>query len=216
MDVAFLLRILPPLLQGLEITVALTAIALVGAAIGGLIVAAGRRSRFAAVRAVTIAYIDAMRNTPILAQIFILYFGVPEIGLYPDAFACGAIALVLQNSAYAGEVYRAGIESVHRTQTEAALSLGMMPRRAQFDIVLPQAVRRVLPVLGSQAVVILKDSSIASTISVGELTHAGKLLLDRSAAPYETFFMIALLYLVMAALVLGAMRLLALRFPVRT
>ena len=216
MDVAFLLRILPPLLQGLEITVAMTALALVGAALGGLIVVAGRRSRFTPVRAVTAAYIDAMRNTPIMAQIFILYFGVPEIGLYPDAFACGVIALVLQNSAYAGEIYRAGIESVNRTQTEAALSLGMMPGRALFDIVLPQALRRVLPVLGSQAVVILKDSSIASTISVAELTHSGKLLLDRSAAPYETFFMVALLYLAMAAIVLGAMKLLALRFPVRT
>jgi polar amino acid transport system permease protein len=216
MDLAFILRILPPLLQGLEITVALTALALIGAASGGLVVAAGRRSRYTAVRAASIAYIDVMRNTPIMAQIFILYFGAPEIGLYPDAFACGVIALVLQNSAYAGEIYRAGIESVHRTQTEAALSLGMMPRRALFDIVLPQAVRRVLPMFGNQAVVILKDSSIASTISVAELTHSGKLLLDRSAAPYETFFTVALLYLLMAALVLGAMKLLALRFPVRT
>ena len=216
MDTAFLLRILPALLEGLEITVALTALALVGAALGGFVVVGGRRSRFAAVRAVTIAYIDVMRNTPVLAQIFILYFGLPEIGLYPGAFACGVIALVLQNSAYAGEIYRAGIESVKRTQTEAALSLGMMPRRALFDIVLPQALRRVLPVLGNQAVVILKDSSIASTISVAELTQAGKLLLDRSAAPYETFFMMAALYLAMAAILLGGMKLLAWRFPVRT
>ena len=216
MDTAFLLRILPDLLEGVKITVALTAIALVGAAVGGLVVAAGRRSRLASVRAITIAYIDIMRNTPVLAQIFILYFGLPEIGLYPEAFACGVIALVLQNSAYAGEIYRAGIESVNRTQTEAALSLGMMPSRALFDIVLPQALRRVLPVLGNQAVVILKDSSIASTISVAELTQSGKLLLDRSAAPYETFFMMAALYLAMAAIVLGAMKLVALRFPVRT
>ena len=216
MDIAFLLRILPALLEGLQVTVELTAIALVGAALGGLVVAAGRRSRFTPVRAVTIAFIDVMRNTPVLVQIFVLYFGVPEIGLYPDAFACAVIALVMQNSAYAGEIYRAGIESVNRTQTEAALSLGMMPRRALFDIVLPQAICRVLPVLGNQAVVILKDTSIASTISVTELTQNGKLLLDRSAAPYETFFMMAVLYLAMAAIVLGAMRLLALRFPVRT
>ena len=216
MDTAFLLRILPDLLEGVKITVALTAIALVGAAVGGLVVAAGRRSRLAPLRAITIAYIDIMRNTPVLAQIFILYFGLPEIGLYPEAFACGVIALVLQNSAYAGEIYRAGIESVNRTQTEAALSLGMMPSRALFDIVLPQALRRVLPVLGNQAVVILKDSSIASTISVAELTQSGKLLLDRSAAPYETFFMMAALYLAMAAVVLGAMKLVALRYPVRT
>jgi len=144
------------------------------------------------------------------------HFGVPEIGLYPEPFTCGVIALVLQNSAYAGEIYRAGIDSVNRTQTEAALSLGMLPRRALFDIVLAQAIRRVLPVLGTQAVVILKDSSIASTIAVVELTHSGKLLLDRSAAPYETFFMVAMLYLATAAFLLGAMKLLALRFPVRT
>lgn len=216
MDVAFMLRILPPLLQGLEITLALTALALIGAALGGLVVVSARRSRFFPIRAMAIAFIDVMRNTPVLIQIFILYFGVPEIGLYPEPFTCGVIALVLQNSAYAGEIYRAGIDSVHRTQTEAALSLGMLPRRALFDIVLPQAIRRVLPVLGNQAVVILKDSSIASTIAVVELTHSGKLLLDRSAAPYETFFMVALLYLVSAAILLGAMKLLALRFPVRT
>ena len=216
MDFAFIPRLVPLLLEGLRLTVILTMVALAGAAIGGLVVVAGRRSRSRPVRGVTAAFIDVMRNTLIMVPIFILYFGLPSLGLYPDAFSCAVLALVLQNSAYAGETYRAGIESVHRTQTEAALSLGMLPRMALVEIVLPQALRRVLPALGNQAVVILKDTSIASTISLAELTHSGKLLLDRSAAPYETFFVVALLYLALTALLLGAMKLVALRFPVRT
>src|SRR5258708_5981789 len=148
MDFAFVPRIVPLLLEGLRLTVILTIVALAGAAIGGLVVVAGRRSRSRLVRAVTIAFIDVMRNTPIMVQIFVLYFGLPSIGLYPDAFACAVLALVLQNSAYAGETYRAGIDSVHRTQTEAALALGMLPRTALIEIVLPQAIRRVLPALG--------------------------------------------------------------------
>ena len=98
---------------------------------------------------------------------------------------------------------------------EAALSLGMRPRLAMLKVVLPQALRRVLPALGNQGVSMLKDTSIASTIAVAELTHAGKLLLDRSAAPYEIFLAVALLYLAASALLLGALRLVAWRFPVR-
>lgn len=215
MDLAFLQRSLPVLLEGLELTVVLAALAIAGAAAGGFVVMAGRRSRVAPVRAAAIAFIEAMRNTPIMVQIFVLYFGLPSIGVNFSAFACAVIALVLQNSAYTGEIYRAGIESVHRTQTEAALALGMPKHTALWSIVMPQALRRVLPVLGSQAVVVLKDTSIASTISVAELTHTGKLLLDRSAAPYETFLAIALLYLALSALMLGGLRLVARCFPVR-
>jgi His/Glu/Gln/Arg/opine family amino acid ABC transporter permease subunit len=215
MDFAFVLRSLPLLLEGLQLTLALAGLALIGAALGGIVVVMARRSVLAPVRALSLAFIEVMRNTPIMVQIFILYFGLPSIGLYPDAFASGVIALTLQNSAYVGEIYRAGIGSVNRTQTEAALSLGMMPRAVLFQIVLPQALRRVLPMLGSQAVVIVKDTSIASTIAVAELTHTGKLLLDRSAAPYETFLAIALIYLAVTAATLGVLRLVAIRFPVR-
>ena len=215
MDFAFILRSLPLLLEGLQLTLALAGLALVGAALGGIVVALARRSPLAPLRATSLAFVEVMRNTPIMVQIFILYFGLPSVGLYPDAFVSGVIALVLQNSAYVGEIYRAGIESVNRTQTEAALSLGMMPRAVLLQIVFPQALRRVLPMLGSQAVVIVKDTSIASTIAVAELTHTGKLLLDRSAAPYETFLAIGLIYLAVTALTLGALKLVAIRFPVR-
>jgi His/Glu/Gln/Arg/opine family amino acid ABC transporter permease subunit len=214
-DFNFVLRNLPLLREGLEITVALAALSLVGAALGGLVVMAARRSRYRIPRAAALGYIEVMRNTPIMVQIFVLYFGLPSVGLYPDAFYSAVIALVMQNSAYVGEIYRAGIESVRRVQTEAALSLGMRPRPAMAYIVFPQAISRVLPALGNQAVAIVKETSIASTIAVAELTHTGKLLLDRSAAPYETFLAIGLLYLGLSAIVLGGMKLVALRWPVR-
>ena len=105
---------------------------------------------------------------------------------------------------------------MHRVQTEAALSLGMRRGPALAHIVFPQAISRVLPALGSQAVAILKDTSIASTIAVADLTHAGKLLLDRSAAPYETFLAVGLVYLALSSILLGLMKLVALWRPVRT
>lgn len=215
MDLSYIRQNLPQFLQGAELTALLAAASLLGAAVGGLVVVAGRRSRSALIRVPTLGFIELMRNTPVLVQIFILYFGLPSVGLYPSAFASAAFALIAQNSAYVGEIYRAGIESVHRAQTEAALSLGMMPRAALIRIILPQAIPRVLPVLGSQAVAVLKDTSIASTVAVAELTHTGKLLLDRSAAPYEVFSTVGLFYLALSALLLGSLKLLSLRFPVR-
>jgi polar amino acid transport system permease protein len=215
MDFAFLQRSLPVLVEGVELTLMLAVVSIAGAATGGFVVMAARRSGLRPIRGAAIAFIEAMRNTPIMVQTFVLYFGVPSIGVAPSAFTCAVIALVLQNSAYVGEIYRAGVDSVHRTQTEAALALGMRRREALRSIVMPQALRRVLPVLGSQTVVVLKDTSIASTISVAELTHTGKLLLDRSAAPYETFLAVGLLYLVLSALLLGGMRIVAACFPVR-
>ena len=136
-----------------------------------------------------------------------------KVNLSPEVAA--VLGLGVAYSGFLSETVRAGLRSVSYGQTEAALSLGMMPRAVLFQIVLPQALRRVLPMLGSQAVVIVKDTSIASTIAVAELTHTGKLLLDRSAAPYETFLAIALIYLAVTAATLGVLRLVAIRFPVR-
>jgi len=215
MDLRLILRILPDLLEGLKLTVALAACSLLGAAIGGVAVMLARRSSLTLVRRMAIGFIEIMRNTPIMVQIFVIYFGLPSPGLYPDAFPSAVAALVLQNSAYIGEIYRAGLASVNRTQMEAALALGMLPRTALWAIVVPQALRRVMPALGNQAVIIIKDSSIASTIAVAELTHTGKLLLDRSAAPYETFLAVGLLYLALSLTTLFAMRLLARLLPVR-
>jgi len=215
MDLAYLLRSLPDLAEGALVTAELAGVALLCAGLGGLPVAAARRSHRRWLRQLSGTYVEVMRNTPILVQLAVLYFGLPTIGLYPDAFISAAIALTLQNAAYTGEIYRAGIASVASGQAEAAAALGMRPTGVYLRVVLPQALRRVVPSLGNQAVVIIKDTSIASTVALAELTSSAKLQLDRSAAPYETFLLVALLYLLMSGTALGLLKLAALRFPVR-
>jgi ABC-type amino acid transport system permease subunit len=159
--------------------------------------------------------VECLRNTPVLVQIFILYFGLPTLDIYPSAVASAVAALVLQNSAYLGEIYRSAIESVPRRQMEAAQAVGMTPSKAYRVVIVPQALRRALPGIGNQMIFIIKDTSIASTIAVAELTHAGQLLLDRSAAPYEVFLILAAFYLALTALLQLAVKALELIFPVR-
>lgn len=219
MDLAFIANNAPLLMEGAAMTVALAISALLGATIGGGVVASLRMSRFRPLRYVGTGFVELMRNTPILVQIFVLYFGLPTLDVHMTAFTPAVLAMSLQNSAYIGEIYRAGLESIHPRQREAALALGMMPGMALRVILLPQALRCVLPPLGNQfiiiIIIIIKDTSVASTIAIAELTQASKLLLDRSAAPYETFATVALIYLAISAFVAGVLKLAEWRYPVR-
>ncbi|MCK9510821.1 MAG: amino acid ABC transporter permease [Pigmentiphaga sp.] len=214
-DLAFMMRNLPYLQEGLLVTLQLVALSITGALTGGALVAACTLSRWRVLNGLGRVYIEVMRNTPVLVQIAILYFGLPSIGLYPSAVLSAVLALSMQNSAYIGEIYRAAIQSVSIRQTESALALGMTSWAAFRHVVLPQASRRMFPPLGSQAIFIIKDTSIASTIAVAELTHTGKLMLDRSGAPYEVFLMIALLYLLLTSSVFLLVKGLEHRFPVK-
>jgi His/Glu/Gln/Arg/opine family amino acid ABC transporter permease subunit len=214
-DYAFIARSLPLFLDGLQLTVFIGAVAIVGAALGGALVAALTMSSSRALRALGGGYVEAMRNTPMLVQMFVLYFGLPTLGLYPTAVASATAALILQNSAYVGEIYRSAIQSIPSRQMEAALAVGMQKRQAMLFMILPQALRRAMPPLGNQFIFVLKDTSIASTIAVAEITHTGKLLLDQSAAPYEIFLMMASLYVVLTGVVLGLVKLGERLFPVR-
>jgi His/Glu/Gln/Arg/opine family amino acid ABC transporter permease subunit len=215
LDLNFIARNLPLFIEGVTITVALAAAGGVGALCGGGLVVAGTTSRVRPVRAVAQAYVEAMRNTPVLIQMFLIYFGLATFGIRLPAFASALLALVMQNSAYVGEIYRAGFRSVSRRQYEAALALGLLPRTAILTMIMPQALRRVIPPLASQLVIILKDSSIASTITVAEVTQVGKLVLERTAAPYEVFATLAMIYLALSTIILGTSRLLERVFPVR-
>lgn len=214
-DYAFIARSLPLFADGLQLTVFIGAVAVLGCALGGGLVAALTLSGSRGLRALGSGYVEAMRNTPMLVQMFVLYFGLPTLGLYPTAVASATAALILQNSAYVGEIYRSAIQSVAPRQMEAALALGMRPRQAMLSMILPQALRRATPPLGNQFVFVLKDTSIASTIAVAEITHTGKLLLDQTAAPYEIFLMMAGLYVVLTGVVLALVKLAERLFPVR-
>jgi polar amino acid transport system permease protein len=215
-DVAFVVRNIPLFADGLRLTCLIAALGIAGALLGGAVVAACTMARRRALRGLGVAFVELMRNTPVLVQIFVYYFGLPSLGFRPSGIEAAVAALILQNSAYIGEIYRAAIQSIHPRQSEAALALGMMRTTALVRIVLPQALRRALPLLGNQFVAMLKDTSIASTIAVAELTHSSKLLLVQTAAPYEIFGVVALLYLAMSSLVLALVKLGEMRLPIRT
>ena len=193
-DIQYILRNLPLLLEGLRLTLIVSALGLLLAAPIGLAAALMRLRRGAAGRVVA-AYVEAFRNTPLLIQLYVVYFGLPLIGLAGDPTASGIVSLGLYHGAFLTEVFRAGLQAVSARQLEAASALGMRHRLAMRRIILPQALRLMLPALGNEFVLLVKNSSLLSTIAIVDLTMAGKLMAEQSGAVYEVFFAIGLMYL---------------------
>lgn len=142
-------------------------------------------------------YVQLFRNTPVLLWIYFIYFGFPLIGLTWPAIICGGLALVLQNGAYVSEILRGGLKAVDRVQLDAAKSLGLSSWQTFLKVVLPQVLVFSIPSLGNQVVLLLKDTSLLSAISVAELTMQAKLLTEQTGAAYQAFAVVAVLYLVL-------------------
>lgn len=206
-DPQLVVRIVPILAEGLHMTLALAVPAIALSALWGIPVVMGLMARARLLALVTRGYVEVVRNTPVLVQMFFVFFGSGVLGYPLSGFASGLLALVLQNGAYVAETYRGGIRSVTFRQAEAGLALGLTPWSAFRLIVLPQALRKVIPPLSNQGVLIIKDTSLVATISVAELTFQARLLADRTAAVFEIFFTLALFYLALTAAFAGAMRL---------
>lgn len=207
LDTGMMLRATGVLLDGAGTTLELSALAVLLSLAWGLPVVGARLAPGRALPLLAGAYIELMRNTPVLVQMYFIFFGLSMGGLRLSGWQAGLLALVLQNGAYVAEIYRAGIADVGRRQREAGLALGMRPFEAFRIVVFPQAVRRVLPPLGSQFVLIIKDTALVSTLSVAEMTFQARMLTDRTAAAYEIFLTLALFYLAMTGAVALAMRL---------
>jgi polar amino acid transport system permease protein len=176
------------------------------ALIWGLVLAGPRMSGRRWLSAPVMTYIEVMRNTPLLLQIYLVYFGLPLIGLGLSPFASGAVAIAAQHGAFLAEVYRGGIESVSVRQWEAARALGMDRWRALRLVVLPQALLKVVPPVGNHLVILVKDSSLVSAIGIMDLTLTGKAIIERSGASYEVFVTIALFYLALTSLLSAVLR----------
>ena len=144
-------------------------------------------------------YVQLLRNIPVLLPIYLIYFGLPTLGLFWSAVVCGGIALVMQNAAFITEIFRGSIKAIDRVQFEAARSLGLSPWATFRRVTLPQLLVYSLPALGNQAVLLLKDTSLLSVITVAELTMQAKVLTERTASPYQAFMVAAILYLVLVA-----------------
>jgi His/Glu/Gln/Arg/opine family amino acid ABC transporter permease subunit len=187
----------PRLLFGARVTLQLTALTLVFGISAGLIVALCRISPIAPLKWLATVYVEIVRGTPLLMQIYVIYFVLPAIHISVDSFAAGVMALSFNAAAYISEIFRAGIESIDSGQMEAARSLGMDYMGAMRWIILPQTLRRVLPPLTNEAVALLKDSSLVSVVALTELMRVGKEFATTSGSPTTVYLGVALLYLAM-------------------
>lgn len=194
----FIGEVLPYLLQGAATTVMLTAVSMSLALVGGLFVALMRLSRSVPLQWVSGAYIEAIRGTPLLVQLFIIYYGLPQYGIRFDAFTAGVLGLSINYSAYLAEVYRSGILSVDRGQWEAGGSVGLSRAALLRYIILPQAIRIVLPPIGNYFISMLKDSALVATIAVVELMRAAQLRVAITFRAMDIYLLVALIYFLMS------------------
>ena len=188
------------LLAGAWMTVQLSALATVIGFVVGTLCAIARTSGAGWLRALVGAYVEAIRNTPLLVQVFIVYFGLASLDLKLSAEAAAVITLVINIGAYTTEIMRAGILSIHRGQVEAAECLGMSRPQIFLHVVLLPAVERVYPALSSQFVLLMLASSITSQISVEELTAAANLVQSQTFRSFEVFGVIAVMYFALSVL----------------
>ena len=188
---------LTTLLGGLPQTVIVAAGSLIFALIFGLVIALLRISGWRLLQWPAVAYIEFFRGTPALVQLFVIYFGLPDIGLQPTPLQAGIVGLGLNGAAYLAEIYRAGIQSIHRGQMEAALALGMTPVKAMQYIVLPQAIRTMLPPITSFAIVLLKDTSVVFAIGVVEIMALARNLVTETLHSAAVYLIAGILYLCM-------------------
>ncbi len=183
------------LLSGLLQTVWISAVAIVLGVVIGVLCAVARSARSRLLRVLAAGYVEGMRNTPFIVQLFLVFFGLPGLGIQITAIQAGLIALTLNLGAYSAEIIRAGIEATHRSQIEAGAALGLRRRDILLHVVLLPALERVWPALSSQFVLTMLASSILSQISVEELSSAGALIDSRTYRSMEVYIILAGFYL---------------------
>ncbi|MBB4822350.1 polar amino acid transport system permease protein [Pseudomonas alcaligenes] len=192
------LDFLPILLNGAVVTVQVTAGSFLLSSVIGLVFALMMVSKVRAISLFAIGVVNVIRGLPIIVQLFYIYFVLPDFGIQLTAFQAGVIGLGIAYSAYQAENFRAGIQAIHQGQIEAAESLGMRGAMVMRRVVLPQAFRIALPPYGNTLVMMLKDSSLVSTITVAEMTRAGQLIASSTFENMTVYTLVALLYLALS------------------
>lgn len=182
------------ILEAAQWTVALSLIAFLGGGVIGLIVALSRTSENDVVRGLSIGFIQLFRGTPLLLQLFLVFFGAPVIGLDINPWVAAAVALSLNSAAFLGEIWRGCIEAIPRGQWEAAEALGLSYRHKMRDVVLPQALKIAVPPTVGYLVQIVKGTSLAAIIGFTELTRAGQIINNATFQPLVVFSVVAVIY----------------------
>ena len=186
------------LVQGAGVTLGLTAIAATLGIVLSIAGAATARWGLNWARALVALYVELIRNTPFIVQLFFVFFGLPSLGLQLTALQAAVLAMTINLTAYAIEIVRAGIEAVPPGQREAGLALGVQPATIFFWVILPQAIANIYPALVSQIVITMLESAVVSQIAVTDLTHVADFIQSRTYRAFETYFAITLVYLAMS------------------
>lgn len=195
----FIEKYYPVFIEGIRWTLLVSVLAVICGALLGTLLCFMKRSNKAIFniplpKVIASIYIEFIRGTPLLLQIFIVYFGTTTFGLKLTPFIAVIVALSLNSGAYVAEIIRSGINAVDKGQLEAARSLGMSQRMAMIQIILPQAIRNILPTMGNEFVAIIKDSSMASSIGVAEITYGSKLVTGATYRNFEPLIVAAVCY----------------------
>lgn len=187
------------LIKGLSTTLALSAIAVFFGAIIGTLLTFGKMGKSRILRGIITAYVEIIRGTPSLLQVYVGYFVVPLLlpSLNVSTYASVAIALTINSSAYVSEVIRSGIQAVDKGQTEAARSLGLTRSQAMIKVVLPQAVKNILPALGNEFITIIKETSLASTFFVGDLMTSYLTVNGKEFLPLQCLLIVGIIYFIL-------------------
>jgi His/Glu/Gln/Arg/opine family amino acid ABC transporter permease subunit len=204
-DLSFMLRHIPDfgpaILTALEVFIVALAIALVV----GVVLALTRLTR-TPLAWLAAAYVELFRNTPLLIQLYFIFFGLPIAGVMISPFVSGSAAIGLQHGAFFAEILRGSIAAVARGQREGGLALGMLPGQIMRQVVLPQALRNSVPAAGNQLVLLLQDTSFVSTVGIFEITLQGQTIAERSAASFEIFVLVGAIYLLLSVILSLAAR----------
>lgn len=196
-DLSLVVKYIPFLLEATVLTIQISIISIVVSIILGLVSAMMRISKFKILQIISNAYMEFIRGVPLLVQLYLVYYVMPEIGITLDAFSASVIGLGIYGGAYVSEVFRGSIEAIPYGQMEAARSLGMSYFLAMRKVVMPQALRISLPPLGNQFIITLKNSSLCSVITANELMHTSARFASVNFAFLEFFVVASLIYFAM-------------------
>lgn len=188
------------LLEGFWVTAVLTFYATLGGVVIGTTCAAGRHYGGKLLRGAIASYVELIRNTPFIVQLFFIFFGLPAIGIKLTAWEAGLIAMLINLGAYSTEIIRAGLAATPRSQIEAGRVLGLTPQHIFFRVVLIPAFEKIYPALTSQCIIVMLGSAVVSQISVMDLTYAANLIQSRNFRSFEVYLVVAGLYLLFAIL----------------
>ncbi|WP_232664193.1 ectoine/hydroxyectoine ABC transporter permease subunit EhuD [Pseudonocardia sp. TRM90224] len=197
-DWGYAFSILPRLLEALLVTIQITVLGSLVALVLGLVIAVVRRARIPVVDQLVWAFVEFVRSTPLLVQVFFLYYVLPHVGIVLSAFAVGVIGLGVHYATYTSEVYRAGIDAVPVGQWEAAAALSLPRSRVWTGVILPQAVPRVLPALGNYVISMFKEVPLLLAVSVVEVVNTAKEISSETFRPTEPYTIAGLLFLLLS------------------